>query len=319
MYKLYIRDSNNGNLMDITNLASDIQYTTELNGQAGKLTFLVPQDPNNILTLSNGSNVAFYNDDKGIFYGYVFTLGTDKSNNYKVTCFDQLRYLKNEEVYVTQNQTASQIFEKICQDNQIKYKIVTPTNYIPDPYLHDKKTLYAIIERGMQLANISDKKQYFIKDKFGELQWTELGKEKTNLVIGQESLLTDYQYEISIDSETYNNIKFVRDNKTTGKRDVWIFKDSNNQRRFGKLQYLEKADEEMNEAAIRDLGEKLLNLRNRETKTLKLDAIGVDELVAGSGFTFKLDKLNINEAMWIKSATHNYKDGIHTMTLEVFI
>ena len=319
MYRLKVRDAISGNLYDITNLASEIEYTTELEGQAGKLTFILPQDPLENLVLTNGSNVVFLNDDVGIFYGYVFTLGTDATDDYKVTCYDQLRYWKNEEVYITKNQTASEIFEKICIENKIKYEIVTPTTYVPEPYVHSKKTLYQIVERGLQLANIAQNKQYFIKDNYGTLQWTELMQEKTNLILGDGSLVIDYAYEISIDSDTANNIKFTRNNEATGKIDSWIIKDSATQQRWGKLQFLQEVDESVSDAAIQDLGLKLLRLKNRETKTLKLEALGIDGLYAGSGFTIKLDKLGINEAMWVKSATHNYSKDIHTMSLEVFV
>ena len=37
-----------------------------------------------------------------------------------------------------------------------------------------------------------------------------------------------YTYEKSIDKDVYNQVKLYRDNEKTGKRDVWIVKDSNN-------------------------------------------------------------------------------------------
>ena len=255
----------------------------------------------------------------GIFYGYVFTIGTDGTSTYKLTAYDQMRYLKNEEVYVTQGLTSSQIFEKVCYDNQLRYKVKVPSAYIPSDFLHDKKSLYEIINRGRKMANIYENKQYYITDEFGTLTWSELGSEKTNLILGESSLITDYRYERSIDKETYNQIKMYRENSDTGKRDIWIAKDSDNIKRWGKLQLLQKADDNDTPAMIQETIQNYLKLKNREVKTLKLNAIGVNELVAGRGFKFILDRENIRQDMWIVNSTHKYDKDNHTMELEVYI
>jgi hypothetical protein len=314
-----LQNSNNGTVFDISELASTIQVTKNIEGNAGELTVLLQKDPRNLLQISNGSIVSFIADGIGIFFGYVFTIGTDAKETYKLTAYDQMRYLKNEEVYVTQNLTASQIFEKICYDNQLRYQIKVPSNYIPSAFLHDKKTLYEIINRGIKLANIYEQKQYYITDEFGTLTWSELGSEKTNLILGDGSLLTNYQYERSIDKDSFNQVKIYRENQESGKRDIWIAKDSNNVRRWGKLQYIEKADDNDTEAMIQDTIQKLLKVKNRETQTLKLNALGVNELQAGKGFKFILNRENINQDMWIISSTHNYNKNTHTMELEVYI
>lgn len=315
--ELYLQNSNTGKIYDISNIAEEITVTSNLSGDAGKLTCILQKDPNNILQLANGSIVSFIVDGKGFFFGYVFVIGTDSEENYKITCYNQLRYLKNSDVYTTKNMTSSDIFAKICSDYGLRYKVKVPTAYIPKPYLHDNKTLYNIIKRGMDLASINDNAKYFIADNFGELVWSELSYEKTNVQIGAGSLLTDYKYEKSIDSDTYNQVKFYRDNEETGKRDVWIVKDSNNIKKWGLLQHLKQADDSINEAQVREQAEKTLKVKNRETETLKLEANGVLELVAGKGIKFVLEREGIDKWMWIISATHKFTKYSHTMELEV--
>ena len=316
---LYLQNTSTGKIYDISQIAGQITVTKNIDGNAGKLTVLLQKDPYNLLQIANGSIISFVVDKVGMFFGYVFTIGTDATQTYKITAYDQMRYLKNEEVYVTKDMTSSQIFEKVCYDNQLKYNIKVPTNYIPSAFLHDKKTLYEVINRGRKLANVYDKKQYYITDEFGTLTWSELGSEKTNVIIGESSLLTDYQYEKSIDKETYNQVKMYRDNSKTGKRDTWIAKDSNNIRRWGKLQLLVKADENDTEAMIQETIRNYLKLKNREVQTLKLNALGVKELQAGKGFKFILDRENIRQDMWIVSSTHIFQKDSHVMELEVFI
>ena len=317
--ELYLQNSSNGKIFDISQLAGQITVTKNIEGNAGKLTVLLQKDPRELLQIANGSIISFIVDRVGIFFGYVFNIGTDATKTYKLTAYDQMRYLKNEEVYVTKDLTSSQIFQKICYDNQLKCSVKVASNYKPSAFLHDKKTLYEIINRGRKLANIYENKQYYITDEFGILTWSELSSEKTNIILGEKSLLTDYQYEKSIDKDTYNQVKIYRDNEETGKRDVWIAKDSDNIKKWGKLQLLQKADENDTSAMIQETIKNLLKLKNREIETLKLNALGVKELQAGKGFKFILESENIKQDMWIISSTHKFEKDSHKMELEVYI
>lgn len=317
--ELYVQNSHTGKVYDISDIAQEIQVTSSINGDAGKLTCILQKDPNNIVQIANGSIVSFIADKKGIFFGYIFKIGTDAEENYEITCYDQMRYLKNNEVYVTKNMTASQIFAKVCQDYGLRYRIKVPSNYIPPAYVHDKKTLYKVIERGMNLANVYENAHYFIRDNFGTIEWSELSYEKTNIQLGGGSLVTSYKYEKSIDDDSYNQIKLYKEDKEKGKRDVWIVRDSNNIKKWGLLQYLEKADSNSNSMQIAQKAQNYLKAKNRETETLSLTAEGVDELVAGKGIKFVLPRENINKWLWINSATHTYTRYQHTMDLEVEI
>lgn len=317
--ELYLQNANTGTTYDISNIAGQIQLYSTINGEAGKLTCVLQKDPNNLLQIANGSIVSFIVDGVGMFFGYVFTIGTDAQENYQITCYDQMRYLKNSDIYTTRNMTASDIFAKICKDFNLKYKIKTPTKFIPPAYIHNKKTLYNIIERGMNLASINDNKHYFIRDNFGELTWSDLGEEKTNIQIGSGSLLYGYKYEKSIDSDTFNQIKMYKEDTKNNKREFWIVKDSDSIKRWGTLQSLTKVDSKMNEAQVKMLAENYLKSKNRETEKLTLQANGVKELTAGRGIKFILERENIDKWMWIVSSTHTFTKYNHIMELEVEI
>lgn len=317
--ELYLQNSNTGKIYDISGVAGQIEVTSSITGEAGKLSCVLQKDPNNLLEIANGSHVSFIVDGYGMFYGYVFMVGTDAEQNYKITCYDQMRYLKNSDIMTTANMTSSDIFAKVCNDYNLRYEIRVPTNYIPEPYIHDSKTLYSIIERGIQYANINDKKMYFIRDEFGTLVWSELGNEKTNIQIGEGSLLLGYKYEKSIDDDSYNQIKMFKEDKQAGKRQIWLVKDSNNIKRWGILQMLHKADDELNEAQIKQMAEDYLKVKNRETEKLTLQANGVKELTAGKGIKFVLEREKIDKWMWIISSKHTFTKYEHTMELEVEI
>lgn len=317
--ELYIQNSNNGTIYDVSDLAMQIEVKQSLSDTAGQLSCILQKDPNNLLKLSNGSIVSFIVDKVGFFYGYIFKIGTDADSNYKITAYDQMRYLKNSDVYMFKGMTSSEIFAKICNDYGLKYKIKVPSFYKPEAYLFDNKTLYAIIKRGIDLSNINEKAQFFVLDRFGVLTWSELSYEKTNIQLGDNSLVTSFTYERSIDDEVYNKVKFYRDNENTGKRDIWIVKDSDNIKRWGTLQFLKKADDNLNSSQIKERAQNYLKVKNREKETFKLSAEGIPQLVAGRGIKAVISRENINKWMWIKSSTHTFTKDTHTMDLEVEI
>lgn len=314
--ELYLQNSNTGTIYDISDVAGQIEVSSSITGEAGKLTCILYKDPNNLLQIANGSTIKFIVDGYGMFYGYVFMVGTDAEENYKITCYDQMRYLKNSDIMTTENMTASDIFAKICREYELEFEIRVPTSYIPEQYAHNS-TLYSIIERGMNSASLNDKKLYYIKDEFGTLVWNEIGNQKIEFQLGDNSILVGYKYEKSIDDDTYNQIKIYKEDKNAGTRKSWVVKDSDNIKRWGILQMLYKADDELNEAQLKQLGVNYLYVKNRQTEKLSLSALGVKEITAGSRIKFALEREKINKAMWVISAKHTFTKYEHNMELEL--
>jgi phage protein D len=170
--------------------------------------------------------------------------------------------------------------------------------------LYSNKSLYAILEEAIMRTDVATNRKHFIRDEFGTLQFTEIRRYVTDLIIGEKSLLNRYNFEKSIDRDTYNFVKLAQLNKESGRLVPWVVQDSNNVYKWGKLQHLVNVDETFSQAEMIKLGEDILSLKNRETQTMRLSALRIPELTAGTGFTLHVDKLNIRQQMWIDVATH---------------
>jgi len=335
--------STDNKVFDISTLVDSIQHATVLEGQAGKLTFQMQKNPTPEvpLNIKNGSVIQFKRDNKGIFFGYVFNMGMDANGIIQVTAYDQMRYLKNEDTVYISNMKVSDVFNMLCTNHNLKnFKVVTPCDFVCPNKKYEGQTLFSILQHQMHQANIASKgtKYYYIRDNFGTLEFTELHQTKTDIMIGYKSLLSSFQFEISIDKNTYNSIKVVKsynsedekgkksDNKIIS---PYTAKDSNTQRKWGFLQKVISVDDKMNSAQLIQYADDYMKSFNRETKTLKLSALGVDEINAGSGFsvyipelnTYKLDdKGQANDKyldMWAVGANHTYSRDMHTMELDV--
>ena len=309
-------DNGETRTFDVSNLVENLQYSTILM-EAGKLTFNLHKDTLGFSTF-NGSKIQFKRDDVGIFQGNIFKMGTDATDIYKIVAYDQMRYLKYEDVLFVNDITVSDLFIKICTIFQLNnYKVVTPCNYKVPKKVY-KGNLMDILKEQIRFANYAEGKQYFIRDNFGVLEFNEYSNCKTELVIGDGSLLTSYQYEIGIDNNTYNQLVFYKEDGKSKKLLKKVVKDSGTQKRWGVLQKVFEIPENQNEEQLSETAKKYLEYYNVESRTFKLSALGIDGINAGSGIIGKIEKLNTNMNMLVTAATHNYTKDMHSMELDVW-
>lgn len=315
-----VQDSVTKKGYDLSEVIEDLTISTQMEEQPGKL--IINYIDNVEESFSTGSSISVKVDGKGVFLGYVFKIKPYPNNEVQLTAYDQLRYLQNKDTYNLPSMTCDKIFEKVCQDCQLKYKVIDRSRYNVSPKIFDNESYYKVIKHGLDQALINEGYRYIVRDNFGTLEHVELRTIASNLLIGEDSLLTDYDYEISIDDETYNQIKLIKEDKETKKRKVYIVKDSNNISRWGVLQYFEKVDENMNSVQIESQATNLLRAKNKETKNLKLTCIGdlrVREGVAVVVGIKSLEKYGVkyNSYYFVNSCDHKFEKGMHTMTLDM--
>lgn len=197
---------------------------------------------------------------------------------------------------------------------------------------------------------------YYIRDNFGVLELRETkycgtydengNKIKNHLIIGDESLLTDYQYEVDIDKNTFNEFLFMYNPKSKKASDSETNKQvqgatlvgaiqagtpisetntkldgtligENTIPKWGKLRKIVM----VNDVSDKDLLAEYMKINvehfNQPTRSLKLSALGYDGVYAGDTFHLFLGKMQMDNAVYVLNATHYYNGDMHTMELEV--
>lgn len=321
MVEIVVQNINDGRAWDISELVTSITWETSIDNQPGKLTFSYIDDGKVVIV--NGSPVTFKYNKVNIFYGFVFKRGRTNGETISITCYDQMRYLKNKDTSVFTGLTASQIFSKVCNDYQLNHQVITPSWYVVPQVVQDNKTLFEMIEYGVDMTLINACNWHVIYDDFGTLKFDSYTNMATNIFIGDSSGLSAYDFQASIDDDTYNQIKLTKENKETQKREVWIVKDSSTIAKWGLLQHYETVDEDANEAQIKNRAEQLLKVKNRETRQLKLESLdGKTNVRAGSGIVVGIKKLEDEglskyQYFMVSKAKHSFTQDSHTMTLEM--
>lgn len=322
--ELIIQSSEDGTIWNVSNIAKSISTSKPIDSSAGKCSFSIDTDKNKI-KFPMGSTVSFRVKEMGKwygkFFGYIFN-SKPKGQETSITAYDQLRYLKNNESYVLTGTTHERLIRLIGNDFRLRLGTIEGVNYSLPERVEDNKSLGDIIQRALDFTLQGTLRRFIIRDEFGYLCCRDVSRLTTNIIIGDGSLLKDYDYQEDIDSDTYNAIKLYKDDEDTGKRKTWIVKDSDNQKRWGVLQKFESVDEDMDDAAIANKANQELKLYNRVKRTLTLKCKGVPQLDAGAGIVLQLTDIPgvvFNQNALISKIDDTYENGIHTMDLEVEI
>lgn len=305
----------NGQIYEISELVKSVSYSDKLNDGCSKLEFSYIDDD---LVIKNGNVVRFKYDDTNIFYGYIFKVSRNKGKEITVTAYDQLRYCKAKDTIVVKNDTIDSLVRKMCNYFGLKAGTLTSTGYKLPVSVQDDKTWLDIIYTAISDTLMNTGKWYCLRDEFGSIAVRDLEELQLDLVLGDESLAYDYEYGKSIDDNFYNQIKIVSDNETTGKRDVYIAKDSNSIARYGLLQYFEVLDKNYNPSQAKAKADALLQLYNREVETLELSCLGDVRVRAGTSFYGQIEDIKLNRRLIVREVTHEFVP-VHTMNVSVML
>lgn len=313
---LFYQNNETGDALDITTLVTAAKWTTKRSGSPASLELSVLKD--DALQWSPGGILALKQENSGIFYGYVVKIQEDEGGETDVTAYDQVWYLKkNKDTYVFSGKRADEILSMIAADFGLSCGALSNTGYAIPSMVEDGQTLLDIVLKALDLTLISAGKMFFLWDDFGSLRISDVEQEKLDLVIGDNSLATGYSCETEIDSETYNQIKLTRDNKETGKRDVYLFQDSRNIAKWGTLQYFETVDETLNEGQIKERGSQMLELYNRPKRSFQVDALLDLSVRAGRAVCVQIEQIGVSAYYILEEVSADLLKETMTLKLKV--
>lgn len=311
MVELYVQ---NGDKIYQPAVMDGMKWITERKGTPGKLTFSIVADE--ALNIQEGNAVKLIVDGVNCFFGFIFKKQRNDNRKIDVTAYDQLRYFKNKDTYSYIGKTAGQLLKMICGDFGLRYGEIEDTGYVIAKKLENNKTLFDIMQNALDATMMNTNKLYLLYDKFGEITLTNIANLKIPLLIDEETGKS-FDYSSSIDEHTYNQVKLTYDNEKTGKRDIYLTKDSAHINEWGVLQYFDELQEGENGPAK---AAKLLEYYNKKTRKLKVSGVFGDIRVrAGTSPLIRLNlgDVSVNNYMMVTSATHTFSNGIHTMDLQL--
>lgn len=312
-YELLISDGERAFTPDVTD---GIVWSTTRRGSAGKLTFSVMR--NREFEPSEGNMVTLSMDGKNVFRGYIFSMNRDKEGIVAVTAYDQLRYFKNRDTYVYSGKSAAQILKMLADDMGMETGEITDTRYVIPSRVEDNETLFDIVENALDLTLQNTGEMFVMYDDCGKLSLKSVSemvvRDGDKYPVFDEDCAENFELSSSIE-DAFNQIKLVRENKKSGKREVFTAKSDENIKAWGVLQYFGKLGKDENGKAK---AEALLKLYNAKSRGLELkNAIGDVRVRAGTmvGISLKESGIDGVEFMLVENARHVFKENEHLMDL----
>lgn len=306
---LYIQ---NGQTVYEPMVKGSIIWETFRKGQPGKCSFTLLADRK--LKIEEGNAVRLDVSGRAIFFGFIFERGWSRDGEIKVTAYDQLRYLKNKDSYNYAEKTAGEVVRMIAGDFNLQTGTLEDTGYRIPSRNEPDSSLFDIILNAVDLTMIATGRMYVLYDDVGKLTLKNVEGMRLDLMI-DEKAAQDYDYKVSIDGNTYNQIKLYRDNDETKRRDVFMAKHTGNINKWGILQLSESLDKGVDGQTI---AETYLGLYNRPEKRLLIKgAFGDIRVRAGCLVPVFLDikDMQLKNYLLVETVTHTIGEGMHTMDL----
>lgn len=309
-YELFIQ---NGATLYYPAVEEGVSLSWERKGTPGTLNFTVLQDA--ALHFQEGNPVKFVVDGVTMFYGFIFRKKRKANQNtVEVVAYDQTRYLKNKDTVVEEGLTASQLLKRLAEDFRLNLGTVEDTGYVIPAIVEENVTLFDMMQSALDETLLNTGQLFCLYDEGGALTLKNINSLKLNLLIDEETAET-FDYESSIDEQTYNKIKLVYNNNETGKQDQYVAQDGEKMNTWGVLQYLESVQTPIGAA---EKAQALLKLYGQKTKSLTISsAFGDSRVRAGSAVmvSLNLGDMSVNTFLMVERVTHRFKQGSHFMDL----
>ena len=288
-----------------------VQIEWERTGSPGKLTFVTPKVAD--MSFVEGDQVCFYYDNKLVFVGYVFKKKRDREHHIEVTCYDQIRYLKNKYTYVFENKTATQIITALCDDFKLKVGTMDDTKYSIPAIVEENISALDIVLDVLEETLLNTGNMFVFYDNAGKLEVKNSANMVSSTLI-MEDTAENFDYSSSIDDETYNSIiLYYKGDGETIK--LFTASDKDTIAQWGTLRYFE----EVKTPTIgQSKADSLLKLYNKKTRELKVTGAFGDISVRGGTLIpvkLYLGDTNVNNYMLVEKVTHNFDNDHHTMDL----
>lgn len=317
--KVVTKKGNKTITKDYAPIMVEASCSTNRMNAPGKFSFSTVEDAG--IDIELGSAIYVTLEGKKLFKGYVFTAERQRNRKVSYTAYDQLRYLKAKASYTFTAISVEDIIRQIANDFGLKVGKLAATGYKIPSLIAENEECLDIIFDALSQTIVQTGKIFVFYDDYGELTLKEADSLIWNKLIGEKSMLSDYAYQRSIDSDTYNKIKLARPNEDTGRADVYVYEDSDTIGQWGLLQYYDVVDKEFNSAQIQELCQNYLKYYDRVWQTLKLKkVIGAPELRAGWVIPVRIDTIdatNTTRFFLTESVTHKLTGNSHTMDIEV--
>ncbi len=309
----YLIKNPSGKKYNLTQASSSFDWggSTDSVARTLDIAYLnAPYDPvlRKLPSISCGDYVIFKYDKKERFYGRVYSIEkTSEAGTVTIHCIDNGQFLlKSTANKVFKGTTAEAITKKLCAEFGIKTGSIASTGINIKKLICKEDTIIDMIMKAYTIAHKSNGKKYMPLVRDRKLCIIEKGKMVSGFTASESTNITSSSYSMSTE-DIVDKVVAYNDN---GKK-VGVFTNAANLKKYGTFQtvYTKESGVSVSSGAKAAL--------QGPSQSLSLDCIGNISCISGYGIKVTDKATGRNGKYWIKTDTHHFENGVHTMSLEL--
>ena len=265
------------------------------------------------IDVEQGNQCLFYYDGVELFREIIMTQTQNNSKKMNFTAYDNGIYLaNNKDTFVYENKTASEIFRDCCTRFQIPMGEVAECTYKIPELTKSKTTAFDTIADALSLDFDATGIRHYITSEKRKLSLTTRRENILQWVLEVGKNISNYSYSKSIEN-IKTRVKIVSKEGTT------IAEKSNPEleKKIGIFQEIEKPEESLTTAQIKDMVNSILNEKSTPERTLTLETIGIAEVISGIGVYVIVPELELSRTFYVDDDTQTFQDNLHKISLKL--
>lgn len=303
---------------DITELVEQIQWKGRKGSSCRTLSATLIDDngyqhARSNIDVEQGHQCLFYYDNVELFRGIIMTQTQNNNKRLTFTAYDNGIYLaNNKDTFVYENKTASDIFRDCCTRFHIPIGEVTECTYKIPELTKSKTTAFDTIADALSLDFDATGIRHYVMSEEGKLHLITRRENILQWVIEVGQNINSYSYSRSIEN-IKTRVKMISKEGTT------IAEKSNTtlESKIGIFQEIDKPEESLTTAQIKDMVNSILNEKSTPERTLTVNTLGIAEVTSGIGVYIIIPELELSRTFYVDEDTHTFKDNMHTMSLKL--
>lgn len=263
------------------------------------------------IDITRGEHLIFSYKKVELFRGIVMSQQQSDKFKMPITAYDNGIYLaNNKDTFVYENKTLHDIVTDVFKRFELKYSSIANTSYIIPELTKSKTTAWDVIQDAMSQDFKATGTRYFMQSSKGVLSLVKRKENMLQWVLETGKNITSYSYKKSIE-KIKTRLKIYTDEDVI----YAVRKDESLEKKIGIFQEIEKKDDDLTEAKLNETIDESFKEISTPEISLKVDALGIPDVISGTGVYVIIDKFGLNSTFYVDEDTHTFKNGSHTMSL----
>lgn len=263
------------------------------------------------VNVEDGNQCIFSWDGKELFRGILMKQGQTQKKQLTFKAYDNGIYLaNNKDTFVYTNKTADFIFKDICTRFGLPYSEAAACSYKVPELTKPKTTAFDAIADALSQDFNATGTRHYIDSQKGSLRLLTRKENVMQWVLEVGQNIISYNSSVSIE-KVKTRIKLLSDEGTV----LAEKKDAALEKKIGVMQDIDEPDETLNSAQLQELVSSMLDESKAPARSLKLDTLGIPDVVSGLGVFVIIPALGISKTFYVDEDTHTFKDNYHRMTV----